>query len=152
MRRRRYWTPNERLRLLPLHWRIQSPLFCTRASRASKLITLRRIASAKSRMRVKWSLAFSMSKLLNTVDGSQVNYEAVALDSELPPVWAVLMCLYGITTECNGTSETAHWHTDDDRYDICSSMSCCRLNREDFIRSPERLSLWIQRCNPSEQC
>ncbi len=28
------------------------------------------------------------------------------------------MSFYGITTESNGTSETAHAHTDDYRYDI----------------------------------
>ena len=48
---------------------------------------------------------------------SQISYEAVASLPLKQSVCAVLMCLYGITTNYNGPLEAAHAHSDDDKGD-----------------------------------
>ncbi len=45
-----------------------------------------------------------------TLSPLQISYKAVASLPRLKVPWAVLMCLYRISTECNGPLEAAHAH------------------------------------------
>ncbi len=49
---------------------------------------------------------------------SQISYEAVAAVLLAPYTCAVQICFMDIITKYNGSSEAAHAHIDDDRYDM----------------------------------
>ena len=53
---------------------------------------------------------------------SQITYDVVASLEDEQSVWAVLMCLFAITTEYNGPLAAAHAHIDVDRYDMVHFM------------------------------
>ncbi len=49
---------------------------------------------------------------------SQISYEAVVSLLLAPSTFAVQICFMDIITKYNGSSEAAHAHIDDDRYDM----------------------------------
>ena len=54
----------------------------------------------------------------NTNCTSQISYEAVASLLLAPSICAVQICFMDIIAKYDGSSEAAHAHIDDDRYDM----------------------------------